>query len=38
MSAARIELGKEPVSIDNAARAVAAFERTLITPNSPYDR
>lgn len=30
--------GREPVSIDNAARAVAAFERTLITPNSPYDR
>lgn len=30
--------GREPVSIDNAAKAVAAFERTLITPNSPYDR
>jgi cytochrome c peroxidase len=27
-----------PVTADNAARAVAAFERTLITPNSPYDR
>ncbi len=26
------------VTADNAARAVAAFERTLITPNSPYDR
>jgi len=26
------------VTVDNAARAVAAFERTLITPNSPYDR
>ncbi|HSH30667.1 MAG TPA: cytochrome-c peroxidase [Thiohalobacter sp.] len=29
---------ENPVTIDNAARAVAAFERTLITPNSPYDR
>lgn len=28
----------EPISVDNGARAVAAFERTLITPNSPYDR
>ncbi|MEN8174326.1 MAG: cytochrome-c peroxidase [Pseudomonadota bacterium] len=30
--------GDDPVSIDNAAKAVAAYERTLITPNSPYDR
>lgn len=30
--------GQDPVSIDNAAKAVAAFERTLITPDSPYDR
>ncbi len=29
---------ENPVSADNAAKAVAAFERTLITPNSPYDR
>ena len=28
---------ENPVTVDNAARAVAAFERTLITPNSPYD-
>jgi cytochrome c peroxidase len=28
----------EPMTVDNAARAVAAYERTLITPNSPYDR
>jgi cytochrome c peroxidase len=28
----------EPVTIDRAAQAIAAFERTLITPNSPYDR
>ena len=26
------------VTIDNAAKAIAAFERTLITPNSPFDR
>jgi cytochrome c peroxidase len=26
------------VTIDNAAKAIAAYERTLITPNSPYDR
>jgi len=28
----------EVVTIDNAAKAIAAYERTLITPNSPYDR
>ncbi len=27
----------DPMTVDNAARAVAAYERTLITPNSPYD-
>ncbi len=26
------------VSIDNIAKAIAAYERTLITPDSPYDR
>ena len=26
------------ITVDNAARAVAAYERTLITPNSAYDR
>ena len=30
--------GDNPVTIDNAVKAIAAFERTLITPNSPYDR
>lgn len=30
--------GKDTVTVDNAARAVAAFERTLITPGSAYDR
>jgi len=28
----------EVLNIDNAAKAIAAYERTLITPNSPYDR
>jgi cytochrome c peroxidase len=27
-----------PINIDNAVKAVAAYERTLITPNSPFDR
>ncbi|WP_295399320.1 cytochrome c peroxidase [uncultured Thiocystis sp.] len=27
-----------PLSADNTAKAIAAFERTLITPHSPYDR
>jgi cytochrome c peroxidase len=30
--------GKNSVNIDNLAKAIAAFERTLITPNSPYDK
>jgi cytochrome c peroxidase len=30
--------GDGPMTVDNAAKAVAAFERTMITPNSPYDR
>ena len=30
--------GEQPVTIDNLAKAIAAYERTLITPNSPYDR
>lgn len=29
---------QQPVTIENAVKAIAAFERTLITPNSPYDR
>lgn len=29
---------KKPVTIQNAAKAIAAYERTLITPNSPFDR
>jgi cytochrome c peroxidase len=30
--------GNDSMTVDNAAKAVAAFERTLITPNSAYDR
>lgn len=29
---------KDSVTIDNLAKAIAAYERTLITPNSPFDR
>jgi len=28
----------DSVSMDNAAKAIATYERTLITPDSPYDR
>ncbi len=28
----------QPVTFENAANAIAAFEATLITPNSPFDR
>jgi len=28
----------EPITVTNAARAVASFERTIISGNSPYDR
>lgn len=28
----------DTVTVDNLAKAIAAYERTLITPNSPYDR
>lgn len=30
--------GREPINIRNITRAIAAFERTLITPDTPYDR
>lgn len=29
---------EDAMTVDNAAKAVAAYERTLITPNSAYDR
>jgi cytochrome c peroxidase len=30
--------GPKSISKDSATKAIAAYERTLITPNSPYDR
>ena len=30
--------GDEPITYDNIATAIAAYERTLITRHSPYDR
>jgi len=30
--------GKDSITMNNAARAIASYERTLITPNSAYDK
>lgn len=30
--------GENPVTIDNTVKAIASFERTLITPNSAFDK
>ncbi len=30
--------GKDPVTYDNIAKAIATYERTLITPNSDFDK
>ncbi|MDQ6979079.1 MAG: cytochrome c peroxidase, partial [Mariprofundaceae bacterium] len=30
--------GENSLNYDNMAKAIAAFERTLITPNAPFDR
>src|SRR3569623_2188917 len=30
--------GSDPVSYDNIAKAIATYERTLVTPNSAFDR
>jgi len=30
--------GKSSITIDNIGKAIATYERTLITPNSPFDR
>lgn len=35
---AKIFGGKEAVNYTNIAKAIATYERTLITPDSPYDR
>lgn len=29
---------ENPITIDNVAKAIASFERTLLTPNSPFDK
>ena len=29
---------KAPVNIENLAKAIATYERTLVTPNSPFDK
>ncbi len=38
MFAAAFPEDREPVSLANVARAIASFERTLISGDSPYDR
>ena len=30
--------GKDSITKDNATKAIASYERTLITPHSPYDK
>ena len=35
---AKVFGGPDSVTAENMAKAIAAFERTLITPNSPYSR
>lgn len=30
--------GKDSMTIDNVAKAIAAYERTLITPDAPFDK
>ncbi len=30
--------GGKTITIDNVAKAIASYERTLVTPNSPFDR
>ncbi len=34
----RAVFGKSGITFDNMAKAIAAFERTLITPDAPFDR
>jgi len=35
---ARVFDGEQPLNIDNIVAAIAAYERGLITPDTPYDR
>jgi cytochrome c peroxidase len=30
--------GQDPINIDNVAKAIATYERTLVTSNAPFDR
>lgn len=30
--------GKDPITFDNVVAAIATYERTLVTPDSPYDQ
>lgn len=38
MFAAAYPNDEDPINADNLAKAIASFERTLNTPNSPFDR
>lgn len=35
---ARVFGGKDPITMGNVVKAIASYERTLITPDSPYDQ
>jgi cytochrome c peroxidase len=35
---ARVFGARQPITLDLIAKAIAAFERTLVTPDAPYDR
>ncbi len=30
--------GKDPINIENVSKAIASYERTLLTPNAPFDQ
>ncbi|PIT98616.1 MAG: cytochrome-c peroxidase [Bdellovibrionales bacterium CG10_big_fil_rev_8_21_14_0_10_45_34] len=34
----RVFGGRDPITVDNIAKAIASYERTLITPDSAFDR
>lgn len=36
--AAAFPASRDPITMDNATAAIAAFEATLITPNAPFDK
>ena len=35
---ARVFGGKTPITFEHVVQAIATYERTLVTPDSPYDR